>query len=208
MAGKSHAAKMLEALSDGRRWSTHELVEFGCGYAAHSRASDLRKLGYAVKNTRAQTRDGSDVYWYELQSVPPESSRLEAVIDPLAAARVQAMRRSTAADASSPVGQEAESGAAPGQGEPEQAIDASSTTALPLPRPAAVDPSSAAGAPSPKEKWIDHLSGELSSIDDEISALRSQLFLSDGDSSRVELLLARGAEVTRRLDELGERAAA
>ena len=45
---------MLEALSDGRRWSTHELVEYGAGYAAHSRAADLRKLGYSPEQVEDQ----------------------------------------------------------------------------------------------------------------------------------------------------------
>lgn len=147
MAGKSHKAKMLEALSDGLRWSTHELVQYGVGYAAHSRASDLRSAGYSVKSTRQRSVPGeSDVYFYELQGVPAIAPAFEASIDPPAATRLQAMRAARGTPAPSPVGQEAGSGSAPGQGEPEQAIGAPLPSSLPP--PAAADPSVAAGTPS------------------------------------------------------------
>lgn len=61
---------MLEALSDGRRWSTVELA--GLGMTPHSRKSDLKKLGYTVEVRRTATvRGEKDVYFYRLLAVPP-----------------------------------------------------------------------------------------------------------------------------------------
>lgn len=179
---KTHAAKLLEALSDGRSWSTPELVEYGCGFAVHSRASDLRKLGYAVEVTRRRTSPGqNDVYFYRLVALPQEPSRLEELVDDAAAVRLHALRRhdpraavaqsgerdvanveavgssptSRSTLASPPVGNSAVSGSAPVQREPEQAIDAGPEGSQPSPLTAGADPGHgvrAGGLPAEREE--------------------------------------------------------
>jgi hypothetical protein len=220
MAGKTQTAAMLEALSDGRRWSTHELVEYGAGYAAHSRAADLRKLGYSIKSTRHNVAGENAVYFYELQGVPAEASRVEQVVDFAAAARLQALRvqqghsvfqyphRSEAVDpekaqADEPGGrQHRVADRAGGPGVTEAPLSPLAPPAIPAPRMVAGGPSTAE-----QSAWVAELLEELAAIDDEISSLRTQLFLTDDDSARIDLLLAHGSELQERLDGLQARAA-
>ena len=66
---RSDCHRMLEALSDGRRWSTVELARLGM--TPHSRNSDLKKLGFTVEVKRTSTARGEkDVYFYRLVAVP------------------------------------------------------------------------------------------------------------------------------------------
>lgn len=213
MAGKTHAAAMLEALSDGKRWSTHELVTYGAGYAAHSRAADLRKLGYAVKSHRQNVPGENPVYFYELQSVPAEATRLEELVDPTAASRLQAMRVAQGdsifhhpPESGSGIASRSEVASSPDRAGGPGVTEAPNP---PLSPPAAATtPRAAAGIPTRTAAWIDDLNRELAGIDDEIAHLRSQLFLTPEDSVRVDLLLARGDEVRARLDGLLEERAA
>jgi hypothetical protein len=212
---KTQNAVLLECLSDGRRWSTTELVNAGVGYAAHSRKSDLVNLfGYRISVTRDRARRGeSPVYWYRLESVPLEPpltpSPIESLIEPEAAARLQAMRaedRTTGARAR----RLAEIASAPAPA-PEQAIDAEQAPLPISPMPAAGGPSQAdpaAGGPSlSREDWIAALGEELRAIDAEIVSLRGTLFLLPDDLERLDVLVARGEEITGRLRLLEARAA-
>ena len=220
MAGKTQTAAMLEALSDGRRWSTHELVEYGAGYAAHSRASDLRNLGYSIKSSRHNVAGENPVYFYELQRVPTEATRVEELVDFAAASRLQSMRvrqgdsaftYPTAVEARDP--EKAEQAEEPGGSSHRVASRAGGPgvteaptlpqlAAAPPPREVAAGPLSAENA-----RWVAELTHELADIDDEISHLRSQLFLGEEDSARIDILLERGAELRERLAGLEARAA-
>ena len=91
---RTDAARMLEALSDGRRWSTSELYDLNL--TPHSRKSNLvHDYGYAIDVTRERSAVAGekDVYWYRLVGVPAEPTALEQVVEPAAAARLDALRR-------------------------------------------------------------------------------------------------------------------
>jgi hypothetical protein len=51
-AGETQNAKALALLmsTPGRWVGLPHFVEYGCGYAVHSRMADLRKLGYNIEN--------------------------------------------------------------------------------------------------------------------------------------------------------------
>lgn len=66
---------LLEVLRDGREHELGEILrrsfdERGCGMTVHSRAADLRKLGYKVKNRTVALPGGRRGSYYQLLRVP------------------------------------------------------------------------------------------------------------------------------------------
>jgi hypothetical protein len=68
---------MLEVLSDGKSWSTMDIIyasvrQRGCGITPHSRASDLRRRGHNIECSFGGKVAGRSVWTYKLVSSLPE----------------------------------------------------------------------------------------------------------------------------------------
>jgi hypothetical protein len=67
---------MLEVLSDGKSWSTMDIIyasvrQRGCGITPHSRASDLRRRGHNIECSFGGKVAGRSVWTYKLVASPP-----------------------------------------------------------------------------------------------------------------------------------------
>lgn len=178
-ASMSDNARMLEAISDGRRWSTGELLNLHL--TPHSRKSDLEhRYGYGIAVTRESSGHGEKaIYFYRLLTVPPEPTPLEQVIDPDAAARLSSLRAAQT---------------------PRDVV-----TGFPPPSPLAgggQHAPTAAGSPPLAE-----MLAELRAIDDEIVSIRDRVSLGIEDSALLDTLLQARKELDAAVRDLEERAA-
>lgn len=193
---KTDNARMLEALTDGRRWSTTELARLGL--TPHSRKSELQhRYGFQIVVTRetARVAGEKDVYWYRLTGVPPVVSPIEAQLEPDARAAIDRLRFAGSMPAHE---YPTESGPVPG-GRPARpssrsGVERDNDGALPLLPPGGVSDGVSGAAPvSPAPDTLDELEG----IEGELDALACGGTLMDG--ALVDELEARRAELERRI---------
>lgn len=88
---RTHNSLVLELVADGQPHSHHELYELHV--VGHSRVSDLRKLGYAIRTWESKDERGERVYLYELQRVPDVAPAIERTLGERARGDLEVLRR-------------------------------------------------------------------------------------------------------------------
>lgn len=197
------AARMLGALSDGRRWSTSEL--YGLNLTPHSRKSDLAKLGYTVSVGREQPRVAGEkaIYWYRLEAVPAVAPPLEEQLEDGARAAIDRMRFAGRAGVPANDAGVSERGR-PGRGSSRPLVDRDNEAAPPTgapagavrAAPAAPFVASGAGAPPGGVVLSEVLLEELAGIEGQLAVLAAEV-LTFEDVELLEELEARRDEILR-----------
>lgn len=199
------SARMLGALSDGRRWSTSEL--YGLHLTPHSRKSDLAKLGYTVSVGREQQWVAGEkaIYWYRLEAVPAVAPPLEEQLEDGARAAIDRMRFAGRAGVPANDAGVSERGR-PGRGSSRPPVDRDNEAAPPTGAPAGAvraapaAPFVASGTGAPPG-WVvvlpsDVLLEELAGIEGQLAVLASEV-LTFEDGELLEELEARRDEILR-----------